>query len=64
MGKARCAMCSREINHNEHFFVAIGRTLCRECGLNIQAKRYEIKGNGTGDKDTASDIGCMASMEC
>ena len=64
MEKAKCAMCSREINQNEHFFVAIGRTLCRECGLKIKAKRTEVRGNGSGIKGNGSGGSSLASVEC
>ena len=54
MGKPKCALCSREINHNEHFFIAMGaRTLCRDCGVKIRGRKNEICGVGT-DADSSS----------
>ena len=62
---ARCAICGREIKHNEHFFIAMGdRTLCREDGLKIQARRVEVRGDDISTKDISSSDSSLFSVEC
>lgn len=39
MRKPICAMCGREINGNEHYFIMMRRSVCRECGVKM---RHEV----------------------
>lgn len=38
--KPICAMCGREINGNEHYFIMMRRSVCRECGVKM---RHEVR---------------------
>ena len=37
--KPICAMCGRDINSNEHYFIMMRRSVCRECGVKM---RHEV----------------------
>lgn len=64
MEKAKCALCGRDIKHNEHFFIAMGgRTICREDGLKIQGRRAEVRGNDFSTKNNRSSNSSVASVE-
>ena len=64
MERAKCALCGRDIRHNEHFFIAMGgRTLCREDGLKIKARRVEVRGNDSGIKNNGSSSSSLVSVE-
>lgn len=60
MGKPRCCLCGKKIDHNQHYFIMMGRTVCREDALKIKAKRYEIKSEGSnsnnGDRSVSVGI--------
>ena len=63
MGKPRCAICGREISYNQHYFIMMGRTVCRDDALKIRAKRYEIKNDTTdGSTNISNNTDSMASV--
>lgn len=31
--KPKCALCTREIGSNEHYWIIRKRTVCKECGV-------------------------------
>lgn len=51
MQKPKCCLCGRDIRSNEHYFLMMGRTVCREDALRIKAKRYEIKSEGSNSNN-------------
>jgi len=57
MARPRCAFCGKEIEHNQHYFIMMGRTVCREDALKIRAKRYEVKSEDSSNSNGNNPIG-------